>query len=202
MRLTSQKQLNILAERTYDLKQNLSEKDKQRRNQVVDLYGVDISRDSNSRNEAVMYVSVSFDLIYYMRFQFKVYIETDSATQFQILVRSKVYNEDTEKYQLKNIDITPYLIAQQDGEWIDGERKDSAGYTLAWPSNGLPEDEDSDSPPNAYDVLEVIDMMRAEGKEYEAQALERAEYKPFIIKANAPFFAAMSLYLKYSHVGR
>ena len=118
MKLTRQKQLNILAERTHDLKKNVSEKDKQRRNQVVDLFGMDISRYSNENNETLMYVSISADLIYYMRFQFKVYIETThTLNNFKIYVVSKVEQPDG-TYVKERIDITPYLDKRR--QWRKG----------------------------------------------------------------------------------
>lgn len=203
MKLTRQKQLNILAERTHDLKKNVSEKDKQRRNQVVDLFGMDISRYSNENNETLMYVSVSADLIYYMRFQFKVYIETThTLNNFKIYVVSKVEQPDG-TYVKERIDITPYLQAQitdDDGtplQWINGDNDGKA-----WPNNRTVDEDDPDATGNAYDLLEVASMMRAEGETEKAAAIERAEFKTIVMKADNDFFAAMILYLKYSHLGR
>lgn len=200
MSMTLRKQLNILAERTYDNKRDISEKNKQRRNQVVDMYGMDISRESNSSNPyglkgdtATLYVSVSPDLVYYERFQFKLYINSNSAENFQIFVRTK-YTHDGE-YKMGNIDITPYLKAQEDGEWIEGGRE------TAYPNNVL-EDADPTAPANAYDMLEVADMMYAEGNEEQAEAILRPEFKKFLVRADGEFFCAMILYLKYSHLNR
>lgn len=196
MRNNLQSALNILAERTHDSKKNLSEKDKQRRNQVVDLFGVDLSRQSNSDNEAILYVSVSSDLVYYERFQFKIYIDDTSATDFQILARIKVEKSEDE-YEWENFDLTPYLQEQQDGDWINGDNDGDA-----WPNNSDIVDADPDEPPNAYDILDVASTLEAEGKQNYADALLRPGFRRFIVKANSSFFAAMILYLKYSHLNR
>lgn len=203
MKMTQQKQLNILAERTHDLKKNISEKDKQRRNQPVDLYGVDISRQS-SGGEAIYYVSISNDLVYFERFQFKIYIEGASTlTNFKIFIETRVKDTDG-KYRMKSIDLTPYLKAQTedpddpDAKWIDG---DNGG--VAWPNNEpIEEEKDDDSAGNSYDILEVASMMYAEGKDNIADAIVKPEFKKFKFTANQDFFGAMILYLKYSHLNR
>ena len=206
MILTQQKQLNILAERTHDLKKNMSEKDKQRRNQVVDLFGVEISRQSGSDNKARYYVSVSSDLTYYMRFQFKVYIETPihgtKLNNFKIILKGRVEQDDG-TYVKQDIDLTPYLKAQitnDEGEqmgWIDGDND-----YKAYPNNNIPDEEVTNAPANAYDLLEVASMMYAEGNDRLAEAVIRPEFKTFNFEADSEFFGAMILYLKYEHLGR
>lgn len=196
---TLQSAIDILAERTHDNKRNIAEKDRQRRNQIVDLYGVDYSRNSNKDNEAILYISISPDLVYYERFQFKLYIEEGTtATDFQIFVKSRYYrNPDTDAYETKLIDVTPYLQAQFDGEWIEGGREN------AYPNNRIVEPADTDTAPaSAYDLLEVASMMYAEGREDLAEAILIPEHKEIVIKADAEFFAALVLYLKYSHLNR
>lgn len=193
---TLQGAINLLAERTHDNKKNLSEKDKQRRNQVVDLYGVDLSRNSNDDNEVIFYVSVSSDLVYYERFQFKIYIDGSTGSSFELFCRTRVLNDEDE-YETRNINLTPYLIEQQDGEWIDGDNNGDA-----YPNNSDVVDESPDEPPNAYDMLDVASVMYAEGNNNEAEALLRPEFKKFILKSNGSFFGAMILYLKYSHLNR
>lgn len=211
-----QQSLNILAERTHDLGKNIKEKDRQRRNQVIDLYSIDVYRESDENNAVVLPIAISRDHIYYLRFQFKVMIETDSANQFSIYVRSSVNTGEKDDdgdyiYRKRDIDITPYLMAEQDGDWIDGENRDSSGDNMFWPNDDLPDGEPSDEPPNTYDLLSVASMMRAEAKQggeqavirgYEADAIERVELKKIVIKANAHFKAAGQFYVKYSNLNR
>lgn len=202
MRNNLQSVLNVLSERTYENKKNISEKDKQRRNQVVDLFGIDLSRISSpskkeaGKEDAVLYVSVSSDLIYYERFQFKIYIDDTTATDFQIIAWIKV-EKSADEYEWEEFDLTPYLIEQEDGEWIDGENGGNA-----WPNNSDIVDTDPDEPPNAYDVLDVASTLEAEGKREYAEALLRPGFRKFYVRANGSFFAAMILYLKYSHLNR
>lgn len=68
--------INILAERTYENSQDISQKNKQRRTKVVDLYGIEYMRQGGGSNQkATFYISVSPDLVYYQRFQFKLIIQ-------------------------------------------------------------------------------------------------------------------------------
>lgn len=198
--MTLGKQLNILAEKTYDLKKNMSEKDKQRRNQVVDLYGVDFYRESHLTSDgehlASIWVSISPDLVYYERFQFKLYIANTEATDFKVKVRTDVKNDDGSYDKDKKIDITPYLIAQENGAWITGASE------YPYPTDDVGEEPDPSKPAKSYDMLEVISDMYAEGKDNYATALERPEFKRFQIVADKPFSVALILYLKYSHLNR
>lgn len=75
------KAINILAERTYDNTQDISQKNKQRRTKVVDLYGIEYTRQGAGQNQpATFYISVSPDLVYYQRFQFKLIIQPFETT--------------------------------------------------------------------------------------------------------------------------
>lgn len=199
--MTVGKQLNILAEKTYDLKRNVSEKDKQRRNQVVDLYGIDFYREShqtNSKHLVSIWVSVSPDLVYYERFQYKLYVADTESTNFQMKVVSEVKQDDG-KYEEQLIDITPYLKAQTGGKFID-----EGGREKPYPNDhDLDEEEhDIDKPAAAYDLLEVAGDMYAEGNDELAAAILRPEFKRFELISDAPFKCALILYLKYSHLGR
>lgn len=66
--------INILAERTYENRQDIRQKNLQRRHQVVDLYGVEYTALGDANNPAVIYVSISLDREYLERFQFKLRI--------------------------------------------------------------------------------------------------------------------------------
>lgn len=70
------KAINVLAERTYDNTRDISQKNKQRRTKVVDLYGIEYTRQgAGSGSPATFYISVSPDLVYYQRFQFKLILQ-------------------------------------------------------------------------------------------------------------------------------
>lgn len=72
--MTIEQAINILAERTLQNSQDINQKNLQRRHQVVDLYGVEYSRLGDASNPAIIYISISPDMEYIERFQFKLII--------------------------------------------------------------------------------------------------------------------------------
>lgn len=90
---------------------------------------------------------------------------------------------------IDGIDITPYLIAQHDGEWISGEG--------IYPNDLL----DSNIQ-NFYDVLEVCDTLTALGLVAEREQILRSKFKKVQIVSDAPFGVDAYLYLKYPHANR
>lgn len=71
---------DILAERTLQNMEDIRQKNLQRRHQVVDLYGVEYSRLGDINNPAVVYISISPDMEYIERFQFKLIITPFSSS--------------------------------------------------------------------------------------------------------------------------
>lgn len=64
-----------LAEKVNDLEKTEHYNGFQRRNQVVDFYGYEFTRQGDANSPATIYVSISQDLIYYERFEFKLNIQ-------------------------------------------------------------------------------------------------------------------------------
>lgn len=64
-----------IAERTLDNKQAIAQMNKQRRNGLVDMFGESQTAFGDADYPATVYLSVSPDLIHYMRFQLKIGIE-------------------------------------------------------------------------------------------------------------------------------
>lgn len=89
---------------------------------------------------------------------------------------------------IDGIDITPYLIAQHDGEWINGEG--------IYPTNRL------DRRIDFYDILEVCDVLTDEGRESDREKILASTFKPIQIYSDAPFGVDAYLYMKLSHVNR
>lgn len=89
---------------------------------------------------------------------------------------------------IHGIDITPYLIEQHDGEWIQGE--------------GIYPNGDLVGKKAFYDILDVAGMMRLEGRIAEADLLLEPEFKRVQIFSDKPFAVTKFLYLKYGHVNR
>ena len=88
------------------------------------------------------------------------------------------------------VDITPYLIAQHDGEWITGE--------------GIYPNRDLGHVGDFYDILEVCDVMMDEGEDSmeDAEKILASSFKKVEIFSDAPFGVDAYLYLKYSHENR
>lgn len=95
---------------------------------------------------------------------------------------------DNWRVRIHGVDITPYLIEQQGGSWIDGEG--------IYPNNKLVDLEDF------YDILDVASMLNAEGNVTDRDKLLAPEFKKVEIISDAPFGIDAYLYLKYSHANR
>jgi len=74
--ITFESAINRLAERVSDRTQESRNIRLQRRNQVVDIYGMEFTRQGDIGEPASFYISISPDLIYFERFEFKVIIES------------------------------------------------------------------------------------------------------------------------------
>jgi len=73
--ITFESAINRLAERVSDHREESRNISLQRRNQVVDMYGMEFTRQGDGTNApASFYISISPDLIYFERFEFKVII--------------------------------------------------------------------------------------------------------------------------------
>ena len=92
------------------------------------------------------------------------------------------------RVHIGGIDITPYLIAQHDGEWINGEG--------IFPSGELGQ------PKDFYDILEVCDVMTDMGEITERDRILESEFKKVEIFSDAPFGCDAYLYVKVSHLNR
>lgn len=66
--------LQLLNERTLANRRDRRQDQLQRRNQVVDMYGVEFNRQGDSTHPATFDISVSPDIIYYERFEFKLIV--------------------------------------------------------------------------------------------------------------------------------
>lgn len=89
---------------------------------------------------------------------------------------------------IAGVDITPYLVEQQDGAWISGEG--------IYPNNRLEDIEDF------YDILDVASVMTAEGNITNRDKILKSEFKQLKILSDAPFGVDLYLYIKYSTINR
>lgn len=241
-KITYAQALNRVAEVTKNNKDELRKSRLQRRTEFTDLNGVPFVAQGDATHPAQFYISISPDLVYFLRFQFKLHIqplistvtggggsissvdptELDFNTETKVLSNSSTLEVSSDgvspnphshtasgsgggvqygiKYihttsdnftvKIHGIDITDYLIEQQDGDWIDGEG--------VYPTNKNEDDTDY------YDVLQVATLMYngSESDKDDAQKLLKPEFKLMEIESDAPFRVTMYLYCKYSVVGR
>lgn len=97
---------------------------------------------------------------------------------------------------IAGVNITEYLqeqVADMPGGWL-GERGEAV-----YPTNSL---EETGERVNFYDILDVVNVMYAEGKITDLNKLLKPELKLVEIKSDAPFGIQAYLYLKYNNVNR
>ena len=212
--------LGVLAERTADIAKDGRQAGRQRRNQVVDIFGMEFTRQGDTNNPAVFYVSVSPDLIYYERFEFKLIISsfamplagsgsTDQATvaiNAQNLtttgtsISPNPHGHTTQPHRhsvVPGVSISQSHVSNAE-IWIEGVNvtqylKDQHGG--AW-ING-----EGIFPGGGfinYDILGIIGKM----PKWQQGLVLKPGYKPVEIRADGIFNVTLVNYLKYSHVNR
>lgn len=170
--------INLIAQRTAYSRELIAQDLKQRRDQVVDIQGVEYNRQlaiepGISGAVTRVPITVSPDLIYWERFAFKLTIfgATQGVNGFRVL--------------LEGVDISPYLAAQYDS-WVDGEG--------IFPTDKVEKD---------YDILQAASLMALDGRFDLADRILRPGYKTLELRAQQPFNVTLTLaHLKYSHMNR
>ena len=202
---------------------NISQENTQRRNQVVDLYGVEYYRQGDGGAPARFYISISPDMVYLERFEFKLIIQPFISTVAAGAVQSATVNVDNTSLSVSGTTITPNPhkhTTQAHTHNITGgiamtqttasdfrvtiEGIDVTPYLMAqydaW-INGEGVYPSLDVSKN-YDILEVASDLVAEGRKADADKLTRSGYKMVEISSAAPFSVVLVNYLKFSHLNR
>ena len=222
MIITQDEAIERIAEQTVKNKERWSESLKQRRNQVVDLYGVEYTRLGDKNAPATFYISISPDMVYLERFEFKLIIQPFMATSGAGTGEATVSVDNT-SLSISGGNITPnphkhttqshsHTVTQGVSQIhtsasdfkVHIEGIDVTPYLMAqygswingegvYPSLKIGED---------YDILEAASDMRGEGKIAQAEKLVRPGYKPVSISSASPFQVTLVLYSKYSHLNR
>lgn len=242
MILSQEEAIIRISERVAENKKRIDRMLKQRRNQVVDMYGVEFTRQGAANSPARFYISITPDLVYLERFEFKLIVSpfistvggigattltasgsggydvvtqqdlesilnSDNCSSFpddtggggstsgispnphthEVLpgITSVPVTANDFRVKIEGIDVTPYLMAQYGGEWLNGEG--------VYPSLEIGRD---------YDILEVASDLIGEGRKADADKLLRSGYKAVEITASQPFSVTLVLYLKMSHCNR
>lgn len=201
--------VNALAEKLDNIEKRITQIANQRRLQVVDIFGQEFSRTgyfdaSTNRRNAVFYISVSPDLVYLERFQFKIHlIHAENDTHWHIYY---VDDETREKY-----DLTPYFMEQvermqemgiDNAKWLDGSDR---LYPVPYFNKVGEENPNKDNVLPAFDLIDVSNVMHHTGEKELADKLTEGGLKRFEIEveeSESGFDVALYLYLKYSHLNR
>lgn len=198
------------------LKQNYT----QRRDVPVDLYGIEFYRQGDANYPATFYISISPDMIYMERFEFKLIIQPFMASTGVVgetsLSPGPYATVNEPRLILSNQAVTPnphthtltpgmssIPVTASDFR-ISVEGIDVTAYLMAqydsW-INGEGVYPSLDVAKN-YDLLQVASDLVAEGREADAGKLTEAGYKKIQISSGSPFSSVLVLYSKYSHMNR
>ncbi len=223
MRLDLPTAVERTAEKTYQNSKAIKQSKRQRRDEFVDLYGIEFSRSGSENSPAVFHVSVSGDAAYMERFQFKIVIEAfqstaGAETSSVSLSQSPDYVSGSNLTLTDSITPNPHkhtivpgvstIPVSTSNFSIECEGIDITEYLMAqcnrsgWSWFGGEGVYPSSDLEQSFDMLEVASDLKAEGFEDEANRILMQGWKPITLKADAPFSATMVLYLKYQHMNR
>lgn len=223
MRLDLPTAIERTAEKTYQNSKAIKQGKRQRRDEFVDLYGIEFSRNGSQNSPAIFHVSVSGDAAYMERFQFKIVIESfqstaGAETSAVSLAQNPDYVSGSNLTLTDSITPNPHkhsivagmanIPVTTSNFTIECEGIDVTPYLLAqcnengwnwfngegvYPSTDLEQ---------SFDMMEVASDLRLEGRADEADLILKQGWKPIILRADEPFYATMVLYLKYQHMNR
>lgn len=222
MILTQDQFIEKIARRTADNTRILSESLKQRRNQVTDLNGVEYTRQGSANFPATFYISISPDMVYLERYEFKLIISSfltsnGIATNVAVPVVEPTrltLNGTTISPNPHTHELTPHTHGLNAGIGstpvtasdfrVFAEGLDISAYLASqhdsWISGeGVYPDININ---HYYDMLKVASVMHAEGKHDEADLITKSGYKRIQISSGSPFSVTMVLYCKYPHLNR
>lgn len=222
MRVTAIEALERVGNRVAYNTDDVRQKNRQRRNQTVDLYGYEFTRNGDGGSPADFYISISPDMIYLQRFEFKLIVQPFISTVTGG-TQSATVTVNNESLSLSGSNITPnphkHTTNAHTHNLVNGiatvqttatdfvitiEGVDVTPYLMAqygewiagegvYPSLDIGQN---------YDILEVASDLYAEGRETDAEKLVSAGYKKVQISSGSPFSVTMVMYLKYSHMSR
>lgn len=223
MKLDMYTALERTAEKAYQNSKAIKQSKRQRRDEFVDLYGIEFSREGSADSPAVFHVSVSGDAAYMERFQFKIVIEsfksTAGAETSEVELSQKAdYVSGSNLTLTDEIEPNPHkhtiipgvseIPVETSNFTIKCEDIDITEYLMAqcdrsgWSWFGGEGVYPSSDLEQSFDLLEVASDMEAEGRTDDAARILNQGWKPITLGADAPFSATMVLYLKYQHMNR
>lgn len=93
--ITMEQAIERVAERTYENTQDIKKIKLQRRTPPVDIYGMEFTRQGGPGAPATFYISISPDMVYLERFEFKLIIQPFLTTSGTSTGESEVTIEET-----------------------------------------------------------------------------------------------------------
>lgn len=222
MLLTQDEFVSRIAERVVDNKDLLSRSMRQRRNQAVDLMGIEYTRQGGAGVPASFYLSISPDMVYMERLEFKLIIQPFTSTsgvstgvtipQLQptsltITGGQITPNPHTHQFVGHTHGVSPDIIqtpttASDFRVYVEGV--DISAYLMA--QHGVWIDGEGVYPSldinKNFDLLEVASDMYGEGRTTEANMIVRSGYKRVDITSDSLFSATLTAYIKHSHMNR
>lgn len=223
MKVSVEEALAKISERTADNYKHIKESLRQRRNIPDDLYGVEFYRQGDANRPATFYISISQDMVYDERLQFKLIIEPFMSSVAEGGVQSVQVNVNNTSLSTDGDSISPnphkHTTVAHTHTLTSGltltpvtatnfvvkvEGIDITPYLMAqyngwiegegiYPSAKLGED---------YDLMEVASDFENEGDLATANKILRSGYKKVQVYSNGPFAVIMVLYRKTSDTNR
>lgn len=220
MWMTQGEALERVARTAAKTAKNIVQENTQRRNQVVDLYGVEYYRHGDKNYPATFYISITPDMVYLERFEFKLIIQPFMSTGGEVGETSLspgpyvTVDEPTLIFSDQAVTPNPHTHTLTAGLSatpttasdfrVTVEGVDVTAYLMAqydaW-INGEGVYPSLDVTKN-YDILQVASDLIAEGRKNDAEKLTRSGYKKVQISSGSPFDVTLVNYLKISHVNR
>lgn len=223
--------LSVVAEKTYDNTKSIKKGNRQRRDEFVDLYGIEFTKSGDKNIPATFHVSVSGDAAYLERFQFKLVIEPFMSTggsetsATSLSVDGGIEREDNPQggvtvtiFNDASIDPNPHkhnitagisnIPVTASDFTIECEGIDITPYLRAQVVEGGWDWFDGEGVypstdlEQSFDLLQVACDMKAEGNDENADKILRQGWKPIKLRGSQPFSATMVVYLKYQHMNR
>lgn len=200
------------------------QKNRQRRNKIVELYGIPYIGYGDEDHPVEIAIAISPGLVYYEQYAFKVevapFLSSTKATTSSVKVdvnsatvsstpSSHTHTTDGHTHTLTSGVVLTQPTAGDYGFEIDGV--DMVPYFMAdhdgdfidgegvFPTDELTSDDD---PEDFYDVLAALGDMRDDGNEDNAVTVEKSGWKTISISVPGPTMIILHPFIKYSVVNR
>jgi hypothetical protein len=220
--MTFDEAIGRVAKRTFQNKENIDQKDRQRRYSFVDMYGIEYTRQGDGGSPATFYIGIPKDMEYMLRYEFKLIVQPFVSTVASEGIQSAVVDVNPTSLSVSGSSVNPnphdHSTQPHTHSVVAGvsmthttandflikiDDIDVTPYLMAqgdWiDGEGIfPSAEIGDD----FDILEVASDLKAEGRTEDAHKLVCAGNHKVEISSGSPFQVTLVNYLKYSHMNR